>query len=239
MNHRPWSAVFLDVGGTLLREEPPRASIYAAAARARGLDVTDDAMLASMRRANHELPVVHEGAYRYSDRWFEAFIRNIFQAELGLDAARVADVTAELFARFESADTFRLYPGCIDLLDACRARGLVVGVISNWSARLPRLLAALGLAERLDHVLCSALEGCEKPDRALFQRALDKAGVAPAAALHAGDHPTNDGYGARAAGLDAVLVDHTGRLAGSEAARGFAVVGGLSELARLILSRLP
>jgi putative hydrolase of the HAD superfamily len=230
-------AIFLDVGGTLLRERKPRAAIYADAARARGLDVDDAAMSAWMRDAHHALPLVHEGAYRYTDRWFEAFIRAIFAGRFGLDAPAVADVTDELFARFESAETFELFPGCAASLDACRAHGLVVGAISNWSARLPRVLAAVGLAERFDCVVCSALEGTEKPERAIFERALLRVGLPAEAALHAGDHPRNDARGARAAGLDAVLVDHTGRLADDAAARGFPRVAGLAELARFVLAR--
>jgi len=245
----PLRAVLLDVGGTLLGEARPRAAIYADAARSRGIDVDDARMLALMRRAHRALPVVLDGAYRYSDRWFQAFIGKIFADELGLDRARLADATEELFARFEDADTFRVFPGCVELLDACRARGLALGVVSNWSARLPRVLAATGLAERLDFVVCSALERCEKPDRAIFELALERAGVPASAALHAGDHVRNDGYGAREAGIEPVLVEHGGRQAASvppdavgnapDAAGAFRRVGGLSELARLILSRLP
>jgi putative hydrolase of the HAD superfamily len=232
-------AVLLDVGGTLLTEEPPRAAIYAEVARARGLDVRDDAMRGLMARTHDALPRVLDGAYRYSDRWFEAFIERIFVAELGLHAARLPGVTAELFTRFESAATFRLRPGCRELLAGCRARGLALGAVSNWSARLPRVLAAVGIANAFDAVACSALERCEKPDPALFRTALDRLGVAPGAALHAGDHPRNDGYGARAAGVGAVLVDHAGRLAADPGARGFPRVGGLPELRDRILSRLP
>ena len=113
-----------------------------------------------------------------------------------------------------------------------------MGVISNWSARLSRVLAAVGLAERFDSVLCSALEGLEKPDPALFLAAVRRAGVQPGEALHAGDHPEKDGYGARNAGLEAVLVDH-GQSLPAGVAPGIPRVGGLPQLRRLILSRLP
>jgi len=232
-------AVFLDVGGTLLREARPRHGLYAAAARKRGLFVDDERMRQLMRDAHAALPRELDGAFRYSDGWFEAFIRVIFRDRLGLSEADVAAVTEELFALFERGSTFRVYPGARALLDACRAHGLKVGAISNWSARLDRVLDAVGLGAAFDVVLCSARERLEKPDPAIFRAALARAGVAGAAALHAGNHPEEDGYGARRAGLAAVLVDHDDRLAGAAAAGGFPRVRGLPELGDLILSRLP
>jgi putative hydrolase of the HAD superfamily len=86
--------------------------------------------------------------------------------------------------------------------------GLKIGVISNWSARLPRLLTELGIAERVDFVLCSAIERVEKPDPQIFERALAQAGVRADEAVHAGDDFEKDVLGAQRVGLRAVLVDH-------------------------------
>lgn len=202
-------AVFLDVGDTLLRERPSRWEIYAAAARKRGADVDGARMRVLMGEAHRSLPRDLDGAFRYTDPWFEAFIARIFGGELGLPPAVVAEATTELFARFEDPSTFEVYPGLDALLHALRGCGLTVGVVSNWSARLPRLLAALGLADRFDFVLASALERAEKPEPALFERALERAGVAAKSALHAGDRPDLDGA-ATALGLRFVLVDHHG-----------------------------
>lgn len=233
----PLEAVFLDVGETLVREEPLRWTIYAEAARRRGVEIEDRAMLELMVRINAELPAVVDGGFRYTDPWFEAYIRRIFRDELGLPGAELGAVTQELFARFEDPATFHLYPGARDLLATCRAHGLVLGVISNWSARLPRVLAGLGLDGAFDFVLCSALEAMEKPDPAIFRAALERAGVPAQRALHAGDHPEKDGYASRL-GIEAVLVDHRGRLEGRPP-DGLTRVGGLPELQDHILSRLP
>lgn len=230
-------AVFLDAGDTLLRERLPRWEIYAQAARARGVDVAPERMRELMVNAHCALPLVLDGAYRYSDLWFRAYIARIFGAELGLSRQSVAEITAELFERFEDAYTFELFPGAFELLDELRARGVTVGVVSNWSARLPRVLRAVGLAERLDFVVCSALERTEKPEPAIFRLALARAGVAPERALHAGDHPTKDAGGARELGIAAVLVDHAGTLRPEEAG-DVAVVGGLAQLGSYILGRL-
>jgi len=222
-------AVFLDVGNTLVREQPSRFEIYAMCARKYGLEVSTERMNQLMRTAHRELPREIRGAWRYTDRWFEAYIERIFGTELGLPPERLTALARELFARFSDPATFRLYPGALELCDRLRARGLVVGLVSNWSHRLPRLAADLGLSAHTDFVLCSALERAEKPDAEIFQRALARAGARASEALHAGDDVEKDLRGARAAGLRAVLVDHA-RTRGDSTPR----VHSLSELGEWI-----
>jgi putative hydrolase of the HAD superfamily len=204
----PLRAVFLDVGNTLVRERPSRFEIYALCARQYGLELSTGRMNQLMRAAQRELPREIAGAWRYTDRWFEAYIERIFCTDLGLRRERLASLSRELFARFSDPATFELFPGALGLCQRLRARDLVVGLVSNWSHRLPRLVEDLGLAAHTDFVLCSALERAEKPDEEIFRRALERAGVRADEALHAGDDLEKDFHGARRAGLRAVLVDH-------------------------------
>lgn len=227
----PLKSVFIDAGNTLLYEMPSRAAIYAEAAREAGFCVTDEEMAASMHRAHEALPRVVGGAYRYSDAWFEAFIARIFGEELGLARDAVAGIAGTLFARFSDPRSFRLFPGATELFDGLRALGLRVGVISNWSPRLPALIEGLGLGPRVDFVLASAAERCEKPDASIFQRALARAKVGPREALHAGDHLLKDVEGARGAGIEAVLVDHGRRAADAPVPR-VESLGGLLAFVR-------
>jgi HAD superfamily hydrolase (TIGR01549 family) len=229
------AAVSLDLGHTLVFEQPSRHAIYAEAARLRGLRVTDEAMRDLMRRANQELPDRLDGAYRYTDRWFGRFIERIFHGYLEMPAAGLTDLTRDLFARFESQQTFRLFPGALELLAGIRDLGLPVGLVSNWSARLPRLLDNLELADRFDFVLCSALEGVEKPDPRLFLKAAELAGVRPEQLLHAGDREHEDG-GALDAGCQAVLVESFGPQ-GLRRRPELPRVSDLTELLRFIRER--
>lgn len=232
-------AVLFDVGDTLVREKPSRFEIYAAAARARGVAIDGRAMKGLMRAAHDGLPRVLDGAYRYSDPWFRAYIRAIFGARLGLAAPVVEELTEELFERFEQPDTFEVFAGGPELLDELAERGLRLGVVSNWSSRLPRVLAALDLARRFDFVLCSALERLEKPESAIFAAALARARVAPDEALHVGDHPEKDVAGARRAGLQALqLVHGESGAPGLGDAREAAPATSFAELRSRILERL-
>jgi putative hydrolase of the HAD superfamily len=204
----PLRAVFLDVGNTLVRERPSRFEIYALCARQYGLQVSTERMQQLMRAAHRDLPREVAGAWRYSERWFEAYIERIFATELGLEPGHLQALSRDLFARFADPATFELFPGAVELCDELRARALVVGLVSNWSGRLPHLVEQLGLSQRTDFVLCSALERAEKPDAEIFRRALARAGARADEALHAGDDLEKDFHGARRAGLRAVLVDH-------------------------------
>lgn len=227
-------AVLLDVGGTLLSEHPPRAAIYAGAARERGLEISDRDMRELMYRTARAVPKTVGGHFRYSEAWFERFIRRLFVVALGLDEHALPDLERELFARFGDPATFHLYPGALELLDSLRARGLRVGIVSNWSEQLPRILDGLGVGERVDFVLASAIEGCEKPEAEIFRRALERAGTAAARTVHAGNDLDLDVRGALGSGILPVLVDHGRR---GTWPRDVELVGDLFELERWIAER--
>jgi len=80
--------------------------------------------------------------------------------------------------------------------------------VSNWDHSLHERLEETGLAPLVDGAVASAEFGRAKPDPAIFAHAL--AGLDPACALHVGDSPVEDGEGALAAGLRAVLVARDG-----------------------------
>ena len=203
-------AVFLDAGGTLMWERVPRERLYADAARRRGLDVSDSRMASSMFRVHEELTRTPAAGFRYTERWFEAFIERIFCADLDLQRDELPALQAELFDLFGDPGTFEADPEAPELCAEIRRLGLGQGIVSNWSEPLPHLLDGLGLSQRVDFVLVSAIEGLEKPDPRLFERALERAGVEPHEAVHLGDHPERDYDAARSAGLEAVLLDRNG-----------------------------
>ena len=87
-----------------------------------------------------------------------------------------------------------------------RAAGLRLGIVSNGDGRVDQALSAAGLREYFDVVIDSSVFGTEKPDPAIFWAALEALDVAPEEALYVGDLYDVDVVGARAAGMDAVLL---------------------------------
>jgi putative hydrolase of the HAD superfamily len=172
-----------------------------------------------------------EGARGWWQRFLDRFCEHLGATPPSRFAA------AELFHRFGCGDAWEVYPEVPEVLDALRARGLRLGVISNWDVRLPDLLRRLDLARRLDAVVYSSAVGVEKPDSRIFRRALRELGVEARAALHIGDNRLEDLEGAIAAGMRALLLVRGRRdpAAGSPAAppRRGPAPGGLHDLSPL------
>jgi len=95
-------------------------------------------------------------------------------------------------------------------LGRLRAAGLRLGVVSNSDGRVEQALQEAGLRDYFDVVIDSKLVGVEKPDPRIFLAALEALGIGPAEALYVGDLYEVDVVGARAAGIDAVLLTGSG-----------------------------
>lgn len=90
-------------------------------------------------------------------------------------------------------------------------RGLYrFAVVSNANGTVRDKLRRVGLASYFDVILDSHEEGVEKPDPRIFRTALDRMGVSAAEAVHVGDFYHIDVVGARAAGIEAILLDPGG-----------------------------
>lgn len=198
-------AVFFDAGNTLFYESPSRFAIYTDAARDLGLQVTAAEMRAAMHRAHERVPPVEGETARYTERWFRAYVPEVYQS-IGATPSMMDGFLEHLMDRYRKRVSLVLFPETERVLSALRSRGLHLGIISNWSARLSKHLDRLNLTNSFDTILISAVEGIEKPEPAIFLRACERAGVRPDEALHVGDHPVNDAEGARRAGLKPLLV---------------------------------
>lgn len=111
---------------------------------------------------------------------------------------------AELYHRFADASAWVVYPDAVPALDALRALGLRLAVISNFDERLSGILEGLGLAPRVDAIVVSSELGVAKPNPAIFRHALGRLGVEARAAIHVGDHRLEDVEGAQGAGMAAL-----------------------------------
>ncbi|MFE3518199.1 HAD family hydrolase [Streptomyces sp. NPDC059166] len=116
----------------------------------------------------------------------------------GMDVAEAyhARVAA---ARGEYLDETDLYPDVRPALAELRALGLRVVVAGDRTARAGELLRALDLPA--DLVVTSEEWGVTKPDGEFFARVLEVSGTSPEATVYVGDHPADDLFPARSAGL--------------------------------------
>jgi putative hydrolase of the HAD superfamily len=127
-----------------------------------------------------------------------------------------------------SALHFTAFPDAVRLLERARVAGRRTIVVSNWDVSLAEVLERSGLAPLLDGVVVSAAVGAAKPSPAIFARALELAGTSAADCLHVGDSLTEDVAGARAVGIEAVLLDRRGDAVAPD---GLRTIASLDELA--------
>jgi putative hydrolase of the HAD superfamily len=190
-------AVFLDALGTLLELEPPWVLL-----RSKLPEVSEERLQAAVRV---EMDYYREHAHEGRDEGSLADLRGrcarLISDELGVE------VSAE---ELVSSVRFDPYPDAEPALRELRERGLKLVVVSNWDCSLGTVLEASGLSRHLDGAVSSAEAGARKPDPGIFAAALELAGCGPAEALHVGDTPDEDGAGADAAGIRALLIDREG-----------------------------
>ena len=94
-------------------------------------------------------------------------------------------------------------PGMVALARELVSRGVAVAVLSNSEGRLAELLAEIGLADAFAAVIDSGRIGIEKPDRRIFDHALEVLG-ASRPGIHIGDSWPADIAGALGAGWRAI-----------------------------------
>ena len=196
----PLRAVLFDAGNTLLFLDYPRMAEAVGAAV--GVPLTGPGLTTAARSAARAM---ERG--RYSDRERSAAFLELLFVEAGVPADRMGQVR-ECVAGLHRER--HLWSGIADdaheALRRLRGAGLRLGVVSNSDGRVEEALEAAGLRGYFDVVVDSALAGVEKPDPAIFRPALEALGVPPAATLYVGDLYEVDVLGARAAGMEAVLL---------------------------------
>jgi putative hydrolase of the HAD superfamily len=106
----------------------------------------------------------------------------------------------------------RLNEDARETLEALRGRVHKIGLISN-TGRSPgvamrRLMENLGILELFDATIFSDEAECRKPNRRIFDLAARELGAKPEDIVHIGDNPEADIWGAKQAGMSAVLYDY-------------------------------
>ncbi|MFN2432377.1 MAG: HAD-IA family hydrolase [Gemmatimonadota bacterium] len=210
-------AILFDVTGTLIEVRGGVGELYAAAARAHGIDLDANAARRSFETALAAAPPLAFAAGPGPTReaaergWWRDVVARVVAGARRPAAADppdqvLDDLLADLWRRFASAGAWRVRDGAAGVLRSLRRRGYRLAVLSNFDSRLPPLLAELELADAFEAVFTSSDLGAAKPDAEAFRRALAHLDVPAAAAAHVGDSPEADARGAAAAGLLPVLL---------------------------------
>ena len=167
--------------------------------------VAESAAYETVKGRRAELGVVHDdGAYMA--------IANAVIGALGGGPSDAVTACAEaIVAEWVRVENFALYDDVLPCLERLRGAGIRLGLVSNTSRNLDDIVAAFALADYIAVAVASVEIGLAKPSPAIFDAALQRAGVAAGDAVMVGDSPEDDVNGAVACGLGAVLLDRAGR----------------------------
>lgn len=160
------------------------------------------------------------------DHQFRSNLSQIDNSTIVLPSLLEREDTFERYFRavyqvYGSRLTFDVYPDALHTLTVLRQQGILLGVVTNSPLRTVECtLPLLGLHGCFDFTLSCVDAGHMKPHPALFQLAVQSAQdcllsrtitydsvLRPEEFLHVGDEVVADYDGARAAGMQAVLID--------------------------------
>jgi putative hydrolase of the HAD superfamily len=200
----PITTIFFDAGGTLVF---PDVDLTYAALGARGIYPSQQQLEAAERESKLQLDDArsknHSVDAQYWDMYYGSLLRQLGMADdIELRAMLVG-------ATRKSTNWQRVLPGTYDLLDRMKRR-YRIGLISNSDGSVEQLFQLLGLADYFDSFTDSCRCGFEKPDPRIFQAALRSLSTKPEFSVYVGDIYSIDFVGAKAVGMQAVLMDVAG-----------------------------
>jgi putative hydrolase of the HAD superfamily len=210
-------AVFFDAGETLIYPHPSFAELFTETLRGEGVAVDPvrvneivsvySKRFSDASRAGYRARLWSTSREKSREFWLEIYRGFVQDLDIE-DDGRLAD---RLYEEFSNPANYGLHPDAIPLLERLEAKGYTLGVISNFEEWLEHLLEAVGVTRFFPVRVISGVEGVEKPDRRIFDIALERAGVAAQDSVYVGDHPVFDVQASREVGMFPVLIDRRGR----------------------------
>ncbi|MBI5949160.1 MAG: HAD family hydrolase [Chloroflexi bacterium] len=212
--HQHPTAIFFDMDDTLLDGVTAMQVSWATvcAEVAPGLGCEAEALRLAIRREAMEFWKDESlvGHWRLDlDGAREHIVRTALAAE-SLDASLARKIS--LGYKASHRENLRLFDDAIETLEAVRAAGLGIGLITNGPAPLQRdKIERFDLARHMDVIVIEGEFGAGKPERAVFEHALAAVRAEPSRAWHVGDNLYADIGGAQQVGIHAVWL-HRDRL---------------------------
>jgi putative hydrolase of the HAD superfamily len=204
-------AVVFDAVGTLIQLDPPAGDVYAEFAARFGSQL-------EAREIRHRFGVAFAAQERLDgmrghrtdegrelERWQQIV------GEVIDDCEDPRGCFQAIYDHFALPSAWRCDADAAAVIAGIKARGLVVGMASNFDHRLRPIVAGLLDLAGLDHLWISSEIGWKKPAIGFFSEVRRTLAMGPGEVLFVGDDRMNDYRGALAAGMSALLFDPRGR----------------------------
>lgn len=205
-------AVTFDCWGTLIYEDNPERTFEMRATAFFEL-LMEAGAEATFEQAAEALTVAWQ---RHADCWAREIATGspeVAQWAMDVFGVREFEYVDRLVAVLQETPAYhgvRTLDGARELLLSLRnrdiRRGLIcdTGLVPSWVVR--RLLRSVALIEELEVLIFSDEIGVPKPNRLMFEAALDALGAKPEYTIHVGDLRRTDVVGARNMGMTSVRV---------------------------------
>lgn len=209
-----YRAVLFDAGETILHPAPSFPELFADVLGRFGYAVDET----TIRGGLSEIPQRFVQAAERRELWttspersraFWTSVYDRFLARLGLPTGD--GLQDALYSAFTDVRNYALFDDVRPTFDMLTRAGVRLGLVSNFESWLDDLLVHLDIRDAFDVRVISGVEGVEKPDRAIFELALERGGLSPEEAVYVGDVPEFDVAPPLEMGMGAVLIDRRER----------------------------
>ena len=222
------AAVFFDVDFTLIHPGPRfQASGYCETCARHGLSVDPAKFEAAVVGAAQ---VLDSSDQLFNPQVYIDYTARIIQL-MGGDVAGSAAPAREIYDAWAVNHHFTLYDDVDATLRALKARGLLIGLITNGHRSLSAFQSHFELEGLIDVTLTSLQHGYMKPHASIFRAALELAQARPDESVMVGDSYSHDVLGAEAVGMRGILIARGG---GAPEGITAPVIQSLSELLEIV-----
>lgn len=204
----PVGFVWFDLGYTLLYNE--REEFFLKLLESRGLKRSENQIELAFHSIDKRFMREYPGLLGSPEQEFMPRYFSQLCEYLGIDG----DLLSFLDQWLEAWEAKRLewlaYPFVPGLLKELGRRGYRLGVISNWDPSARPILKRLGILDFFEVTVISSEVGVTKPDRKIFEVALEKASVSSEKCLYVGDNYYDDAVGASTVGMEYKIINRFG-----------------------------
>ena len=207
-------AVVFDLDYTLLRPSDQfEAPGYVRTGARHGLELDAARWPQAERAAYAAAAARREQTGLIHDDGLLPVIAHAIIAGLGGGPAPAVDLTARAITdAWSSADNFGLYDDVLPCLEALKAAGIRMALLSNALGHgVEEIVAHFALDDYMAAAVSSLETGAVKPAPRMFSTLFALLGVQPGDCVMVGDSVEDDVKGAEACGCPAILLDRAGR----------------------------
>jgi FMN phosphatase YigB (HAD superfamily) len=209
-------SILFDLDGTLRHHIPEGGDLFTDRAISLGLRIDDEDRLRAKRWEHYYFassPEIQEDSalFKEKDQFWVVFGKRRLIA-LGCASSLAEELSPKLsvYMRENYKPQVHVPVESRPLLSALKEAGFILGVVSNRETVFHEELNQMDLAQYFQITLAGGEVKSFKPEPAIFEEALRRAGTSASETVYVGDNYFADVVGSRRAGLRPVLYDPNG-----------------------------